>query len=228
MNDRSYSTSNIEFPVAANSIANRTATSAYGLYQQCLALRKQLQRVRGFKETFLVEGSACGSSSSLANDSSASAPASASSAALTPDETLLTSPISPTSSGPPPEASGPSTASALTSSSSDPVTQVCKCLRLGSSLCYLWNQLEHGSPINVNLECSPTNFKACQRSAAHFIMALTKQLEWDATEIFQVSELYTQDTSGTVKVGRGGRRRARVANEDDLFIARRCKAGRSL
>jgi hypothetical protein len=89
------------------------------------------------------------------------------------------------------------------SSATDPVGQVTYIFRLGSSLCYLFNLLGTSKQLEVNLECSRDNIKACKVSAAHFIMACRSEGVWkegDDNEGFTVTMLYEQDTNGTVKV----------------------------
>lgn len=182
-------TNNIDSPVAANSIANRTANAAYGLYQTCLTLRKQLRRVPGFAEAYLDAPSSTGSGNGNGAEEDG-----ANGAGDSPGG--LTSPISPSTAGLP----NPLLATTA-ATPNDPVSHVCKTLRLGSSLCFLWNALGQGKPLDVNPDAGPTNFKACQRSAAHFIMACNTQLGWNDDDMFRITELYSPDTNGTVKVG---------------------------
>ncbi|GAA6014467.1 hypothetical protein JCM10207_001616 [Rhodosporidiobolus poonsookiae] len=82
----------------------------------------------------------------------------------------------------------------------DPVSQVLSVLRLGSSLCFLFNQLGHAHQLDVNPQATLSNLKACQRGAAHFIMACKQDLKWPEGDLFAVNELYGQDTNGVVKV----------------------------
>lgn len=82
----------------------------------------------------------------------------------------------------------------------DPVSQVLSVLRLGSSLCFLFNRLGHAHQLDVNPQATLSNLKACQRGAAHFIMACKQDLQWPEQDLFAVSELYGQDTNGIVKV----------------------------
>lgn len=175
------SVNGIDSPVAANSIANRTANAAYGLYQNCLRLRRQLRRIPGFEAAYIEKDAA--------NMSDAASEYARSSAAAGD----VTSPLSPTSTGPP-------TIDATATIANDPVSQICRIMRLGSSLCYIWNVLGQGKPLDVNPDASPTNFKACQRAAAHFVMACNTQLGWNDDDIFRITELYSPDTNGTVKV----------------------------
>ncbi|KWU43851.1 hypothetical protein RHOSPDRAFT_4565, partial [Rhodotorula sp. JG-1b] len=82
----------------------------------------------------------------------------------------------------------------------DPVSQVLSVLRLGASLCFLFNRLGHAHQLDVNPQATLSNLKACQRGAAHFIMACKQDLQWPEQDLFAVSELYGQDTNGIVKV----------------------------
>ncbi|GAA5990443.1 hypothetical protein JCM10908_007375 [Rhodotorula pacifica] len=82
----------------------------------------------------------------------------------------------------------------------DPVSQVLSVLRLGASLCFVFNRLGHAHQLDVNPQATLSNLKACQRGAAHFIMACKQDLQWPEQDLFAVSELYGQDTNGVVKV----------------------------
>lgn len=169
----------IDLPVAAfNSAANRSANAASGLYQTCIALLKRLRRVPGFAERYLD-----------IPDTSASFDSDASS---------LASPLSPTT----PSTSSAMPATALPTDINDPVSQICKSLRLGASLCYIFNMINPEKRLDVNPDANLANFKACQRAAAHFVMACSTQLGWNDEDMFRVGELYSPDTNGTVKVSR--------------------------
>ena len=84
----------------------------------------------------------------------------------------------------------------------DPVSQVCHCLRLGSSLCFLFNALELQSAkqLDINPNANRSNLSACKKSAAHFLMAAKRELDWTDDDLFTITQLYDQDTTGTVKV----------------------------
>lgn len=84
--------------------------------------------------------------------------------------------------------------------SSDPVSRSLHTLRLGSSLCYLFNALGLDHQLEVNPLATMTNLKACQRGTAHFIMACKQDLRWTDGDLFAIHELYGQDTNGVVKV----------------------------
>ncbi|KAM0747778.1 hypothetical protein T439DRAFT_292360 [Meredithblackwellia eburnea MCA 4105] len=84
--------------------------------------------------------------------------------------------------------------------SSDPVSRSLHALRLGSSLCFLFNALNLSKQLDVNPLATMTNLKACQRGTAHFVMACKQDLGWPDTDLFAIHELYGQDTNGVVKV----------------------------
>ena len=193
----------IESPVvAANSVANRLASSASGLYQTCVSLRRSLRRVPGFSELYLDAPLSPFDDNDgdylAANNTGATTSRAASS------DNLLEDISSPKRASPP--ALNAITASLISASTAvvDPVYQVIRCLRLGASLCYLFNALGPPSVENpLQVDPDPNlgrNKKACQKGAAHFCMALKTQLRWQDDDIFRVSELYATDTNGTVKV----------------------------
>ncbi|KAK4696689.1 cell division control protein 24, partial [Phenoliferia sp. Uapishka_3] len=84
--------------------------------------------------------------------------------------------------------------------SSDPVSRSLHALRLGASLCFLFNALDLSNQLEVNSEAKMTNLKACQRGTAHFVMACKQHLNWQDHDLFAIHELYGQDTNGVVKV----------------------------
>lgn len=84
--------------------------------------------------------------------------------------------------------------------SSDPVSRSLHTLRLGSSLCFLFNALAAPATLDVNPDATMSNLKACQRGTAHFIMAAKQHLQWPDSDLFAIHELYGQDTNGVVKV----------------------------
>jgi cell division control protein 24 len=90
--------------------------------------------------------------------------------------------------------------------SDDPVSQSLHTLRLGSSLCYLFNSLGLQHQLDVNPAATMSNLKACQRGTAHFVMACKQDLKWPDTDLFAIHELYGQDTNGVVKVRQDGPR----------------------
>ena len=166
----SASSSGDSTPIATNSALNLKARASSSIYQRCTALRERLYRVPEFRDRFVDEAEQ--SLAAIASTSSAPAPAPAAPAAFTPDLPMQT----------------------------DPVSQVLSVLRLGASLCFLFNRLGHAHQLDVNPQATLSNLKACQRGAAHFIMACKQDLQWPEQDLFAVSELYGQDTNGIVKV----------------------------
>ncbi|BGP11166.1 Rho guanine nucleotide exchange factor scd1 [Rhodotorula toruloides] len=162
-------------PVATNSALNKAASASSSIYQRCSTVRDRLYRVPDFEDRFLRTDT----DSSLLSASSSS----------TPTPTLSPALGASTSTSPPD----------LTTQT-DPVSQVLSVLRLGSSLCFLFNQLGHPHQLDVNPQATLSNLKACQRGAAHFIMACKQDLKWPEEDLFAVNELYGQDTNGVVKV----------------------------
>lgn len=82
----------------------------------------------------------------------------------------------------------------------DPVSAVCRTLRLGASLCYLFNALGLDCQLDVNKDANRSNISACKKGTAQFIMAAKRELHWDDSEMFIIRQLYDQDTTGTVQV----------------------------
>ena len=82
----------------------------------------------------------------------------------------------------------------------DPVSVVCHCLRLGASLCFLFNALRLQTQLEINYDAKPTNISSCKKSAAHFLMAIKRELAWSDNDLFMMRQLYEQDTNGVVRV----------------------------
>lgn len=164
-------------PVATNSALNKQASASSSIYQRCNAVRERLSRVPDFRERFF--------------DATESTLALAAQGAL-----------SPAIGGPSTDGAGAMGAdpSGGPGPQTDPVSQVLSVLRLGASLCFLFNQLGHSHQLDVNPQATLSNLKACQRGAAHFIMACKQDLRWPEGDLFAVNELYGQDTNGVVKV----------------------------
>ncbi|GAA6053765.1 hypothetical protein JCM3770_005106 [Rhodotorula araucariae] len=161
-------------PVATNSALNKAASASSSIYQRCNAVRERLLRVPDFRERFF--------------DVTESTLAAAQGA------------LSPALGGPGASASAGGAEGAGAGAQTDPVSQVLSVLRLGASLCFLFNQLGHAHQLDVNPQATLSNLKACQRGAAHFIMACKQDLRWPEGDLFAVNELYGQDTNGVVKV----------------------------
>ncbi|KAK0529521.1 Guanine nucleotide exchange factor for Cdc42p [Tilletia horrida] len=128
-----------------------------------------------------------------------------------------------------PSASANAPANNVSLDASEPVSKLWATFRLGTPLCALFNAL-HVQPIDTSAPTStngapPTqpsvgpagqrllavnndlahlrhNPRECKKLAAHFIMAVRKELDWGPDEIFSVSDLYLDDTNGFVKVVR--------------------------
>lgn len=185
-------------PVATNSVVNKVASASSSLYQNCRTVLERLYRVPGFAERFLA------APGTPAEDDNDDAVVSGSSLAA----------------GPKAAAAPSSSASSLMDSvSDDPVSRSLHTLRLGSSLCYLFNALELPHQLDVNPAATMSNLKACQRGTAHFVMACKQDLRWADTDLFAIHELYGQDTNGVVKV-RCHRLPLAVAAASDFFFAR--------
>ena len=161
-------------PVATNSALNKVASASSSIYQNCRTIRDRLLRVPNFEDRFF----AVIASADVAQHGSYGGSA------------------SPLTQG----GWGEADSGLPVAHQTDPVSQVLSVLRLGSSLCYLFNQLGHAHQLDVNPQATLSNLKACQRGAAHFIMACKQDLKWPESDLFAVNELYGKDTNGVVKV----------------------------
>ncbi|CAD6949376.1 unnamed protein product [Tilletia caries] len=128
--------------------------------------------------------------------------------------------------------SSPAGANHVSLDASEPVSKLWATFRLGTPLCALFNALYVqpidasltsttataggeaaaapvvGQPkqklltVNNDLAYLRYNPRECKKLAAHFIMAIKKDLDLGHDEIFSVSDLYLDDTNGFVKVVR--------------------------
>lgn len=182
-------------PVAANTIGNKQAVASSSLYQACLNLRDRLYCVPGFGEAYLDEA---GLQSAISPTSAPADPFSAANSG---------SPLSPHGNFVAPKAS-----------SSDPVTQLWQCFRLGSPLCALFNTMNPDVELPVNPDANRSNANACKAQVMKFIIALKEKLGWDSDDIFTVSQLYLNDTNGFVKVVKTINRLLDIFEERGLLL----------
>ncbi|EST05946.1 CDC24 calponin [Kalmanozyma brasiliensis GHG001] len=127
-------------------------------------------------------------------------------------------PISAASSASNGSPTSPNGSASVPKASSDPVTQLWQCFRLGSPLCALFNTMNPDVELPVNPDANRSNANACKAQVMKFIIALKEKLGWDPDDIFTVSQLYLNDTNGFVKVVRTINRLLDVFEERGLLI----------
>lgn len=86
------------------------------------------------------------------------------------------------------------------SSARDPVTELWKCFRLGASLCHLYNATQPDIELSVRPEATMSNLNACKAEVYHFLLACKNHLGFADEALFSISELYSENTNGFVKV----------------------------
>lgn len=102
-----------------------------------------------------------------------------------------------------PTTSEPSTPT-LGANSGDPLSKLWQIARQGSSLCLLFNTLKPETPLKINQDPGLNTVNSCKASVYHFLVACKKQLEFSESDLFTITDLYSNDTNGFVKVsGRG-------------------------
>jgi cell division control protein 24 len=133
----------MSIPIGNDSLINKKADPAQGLYQTCVALRERLMLVPDF-EQFLEP---------------------------------------------------------LPDTVEDPVTQLWRCFRMGSSLCVLFNAMRPVSLIEDDrLKPNLKNANYCKAATYHFLQGIKKELNIDGEDSFMIHNLYSDDTTGFVKV----------------------------
>jgi cell division control protein 24 len=86
------------------------------------------------------------------------------------------------------------------STAKDPVTDLWKCFRVGASLCHLYNATLPEIELSVRPEATTNNMNACKAEVYHFLLACKKHLGFADEDLFTISELYSENTNGFVKV----------------------------
>ena len=82
----------------------------------------------------------------------------------------------------------------------DPVNNLWKCFRLGASLCHLYNATLPDIELSVRPDATSSNINACKAEVYHFLLACKKHLNFSDEDLFTISELYSENTNGFVKV----------------------------
>ncbi|KAM3584613.1 Guanine nucleotide exchange factor for Cdc42p [Umbelopsis sp. WA50703] len=98
-----------------------------------------------------------------------------------------------------PTTSEPSTPT-LGTGSGDPLSKLWQIARQGSSLCLLFNTLKPETPLKINQDPGLNTVNSCKASVYHFLVACKKQLEFSESDLFTITDLYSNDTNGFVKV----------------------------
>lgn len=83
----------------------------------------------------------------------------------------------------------------------DPVTQLWRCFRMGSSLCVLFNAIRPVSLIqDERLKPNLGSANDCKAATYHFLQGIKKELNISDEDSFMIHNLYSDDTNGFVKV----------------------------
>lgn len=90
--------------------------------------------------------------------------------------------------------------SPLSASATDPVSDLWRLFRLGASLCHIYNATLPEIELSVRPEPSTTNLNACKAEVYHFLLACKNHLHFADEDLFTISELYSENTNGFVKV----------------------------
>ncbi|BFZ60638.1 Guanine nucleotide exchange factor for Cdc42p [Saitoella coloradoensis] len=82
----------------------------------------------------------------------------------------------------------------------DPVSQLWRCFRLGAPLCVLFNAMKPKKELVVNADVTFSNPNAGKASVYHFLLGCRNELGMGDDELFTISQLYQDDTSGFVHI----------------------------
>lgn len=81
---------------------------------------------------------------------------------------------------------------------SDPVSSLWRCLRKGYPLMTIYNSIKPAVPLEVGDHVSEKNRP--KTAASKFVMACMRDLNLPAANVFQLQDLFGDDTTGFVKV----------------------------
>ncbi|ORX42930.1 hypothetical protein DM01DRAFT_1212359 [Hesseltinella vesiculosa] len=82
----------------------------------------------------------------------------------------------------------------------DPLSRLCQLCRRGEPLFVLFNALEPSEPLNTNPDPKLNQINSCKANVYHFLVACRRQLLFAEDELFTVTDLFIDDTNGSVKV----------------------------
>ncbi|KAI8071296.1 hypothetical protein BC940DRAFT_317102 [Gongronella butleri] len=82
----------------------------------------------------------------------------------------------------------------------DPLTSLCQLCRRGLPLFTLFNALQPTDPLVPDHNPKLNELNNCKANVYHFLVACRKQLMFPEEELFTVSDLFVDDTNGSVKV----------------------------
>ncbi|KAK4514635.1 uncharacterized protein ATC70_002236 [Mucor velutinosus] len=83
---------------------------------------------------------------------------------------------------------------------SDPLSKLTKICRQGFPLCTLYNALKPVKPLSVDSDPNLNALNSCKANVYHFIVACIRDLSIPEEEMFTISDLFQDDTTGFVKV----------------------------
>lgn len=103
----------------------------------------------------------------------------------------------------------------------DPVTQLWRCFRMGSSLCVLFNATRPAELIRDDrLSPSLKTVNDCKAASYHFLKGIKQELDIQGDDAFMISNLYSDDTNGFVKVTKTVTKILDILKERNLLLNR--------
>ncbi|KAI9487999.1 hypothetical protein BDB00DRAFT_877917 [Zychaea mexicana] len=184
----------IDTPLPSASNMYKAAIQGASLYHTCRSVLDRLASVDGMTEYLDAATDTSPSqqqqldpsiSTSTASSSSSSSSTSSSSA----EAATMVEPTTPT------------TASALAAAAADPLSKLWSICRRGLPLCILFNALQPEKPLKVDDRDPNLNqVNTCKASVYYFLVACRNQLQFPEEDVFTITDLYSDDTNGFVKV----------------------------
>ncbi|KAI9471418.1 hypothetical protein BDB00DRAFT_948253 [Zychaea mexicana] len=167
--------SQIDLPIATDSVTNKPSSQKASLYHTCRAVLNGLAAVPGFDYYLKMEPTSTTTEQQYS-------------------PTIATATTS--TVGDP--AASPTTPAPVASNKNDPLSKLWFICRQGASLCLLFNTLKP----EVAIQLQQTNGDLMKPKACvyHFIIACRDHLGLDQEGPFTVTDLYQDDTNGFVKV----------------------------
>ncbi|KAI7847930.1 hypothetical protein BDC45DRAFT_547368 [Circinella umbellata] len=186
----------IDTPLPSASNINKAAVQGASLYHTCRSVLDRLASVDGMTE-FLDNEDIITPTPSTTTPLNPSTSTSTASSISSIGITEPTTPTMPTT----PILGATHTSSSNSNNTTDPLSKLWSICRRGLPLCILFNALQPETPLKVDDRDPNLNqINTCKASVYHFLVACRTQLEFPEDDVFTITDLYSNDTNGFVKV----------------------------
>lgn len=186
----------IDTPLPSASNINKAAVQGASLYHTCRSVLDRLAAVDGMTEFLDNEDTITPAPSTTTPLN----PSTSTSTASSISSIGIAEPTTPTTATTP-ILGATHTSSSNGNNTSDPLSKLWSICRRGLPLCILFNALQSEEPLKVDDRDPKLNqINTCKASVYHFLVACRTQLEFPEDDVFTITDLYSNDTNGFVKV----------------------------